>query len=153
MICIIVAICDINLTPPQSIRYPQFKTFFANIHLLQFITTPKLGISGELPTPLSIRPPNTIREGWVPLFTPKKSEKQKSVPVNSLELANRENIISNEMFYKKDNFHVLFQNCRRILLLFTKEIVLNTFYIGEGKNPTAKINALQNVPTKIRYVR
>ena len=36
-ICIILAICDRNLTP-QSIRYPPIKTYLINPHLLQFIT-------------------------------------------------------------------------------------------------------------------
>ena len=64
MICIIMAMSDIDLTPPpQSIGYP---TFFTKIHLLQFITPPpkKIAILGKFLTLLYIRPP-TIREGRV----------------------------------------------------------------------------------------
>ena len=42
--------CDLNLTPPNYYIPPK-KTFFTNIHLLQFITTPKVVNSGELPIP------------------------------------------------------------------------------------------------------
>ena len=54
---------DMNLTP-QSIRNPHLRHFFTNIHPLQFITIPKLAISGELPTTYLLEPP-TIRKGRV----------------------------------------------------------------------------------------
>ena len=58
--------------PPKknkSIRYPPHNTFFTNIHLPQSITNPKLAISDELPTPLSIRPPQQLERGeWVGFY-------------------------------------------------------------------------------------
>ena len=71
MICIIIAICDNHRNmwhrfdaPPQSIRYPPLTTFFTNIHLLQLMTTPKLAISGELPTLYLLDPLQLEREEY-----------------------------------------------------------------------------------------
>ena len=48
---------------PQSIKYPQLRHFLQISTYFNLLPPPKLGISGEFPTPLSIRSPLQLERG------------------------------------------------------------------------------------------
>ena len=69
MICIIIAISDINLTPPNLLNIPPKKNYeiflWISTYFNNLLLPPKLPISGELLTPLYLLDPPKVRDGRV----------------------------------------------------------------------------------------